>query len=116
MRLAYSQHEGAEVAEWGDLRLEVGDTTFNLIHVAGHTPGQITVHVPSEGVVFTGDTIFNQCQTWLMTSDVNGWLACTMASSEPGITLRYGEKKGRLLMSTRVFVGYLNKGQNRAYY
>ena len=53
----------------------VGETTFRLIHVAGHTPGQIAVHVPEEGVVFTGDTIFNQCQTWLMTSDVDGWLA-----------------------------------------
>ena len=59
----------------GDLKLKVGATTFDLIHVAGHTPGQICVHVPEEGVVFTGDTIFNQCQTWLMTSDVDGWLA-----------------------------------------
>jgi cyclase len=59
----------------GDVTLFVGTTTFRLIHVAGHTPGQIAVHVPEEGVVFTGDTIFNQCQTWLMTSDVDGWLA-----------------------------------------
>jgi cyclase len=59
----------------GDLTLFVGETTFRLIHVAGHTPGQIAVHVPEEGVVFTGDTIFNECQTWLMTSDVDGWLA-----------------------------------------
>lgn len=48
--------------------------------------------------------------------DAGGWLSCIMATSEPGITLRYGEKKGRLLMPTRVFVGYLNKGQNRKYY
>jgi cyclase len=59
----------------GDLTLFVGDTTFRLIHVAGHTPGQIAVHVPEEGVVFTGDTIFNECQTWLMSSDLDGWLA-----------------------------------------
>jgi cyclase len=25
-------------------------------------------------VVFTGDTIFSECQTWLYTSDVDGWL------------------------------------------
>ena len=25
-------------------------------------------------MVFTGDTIFNQCQTWLYASDVDGWL------------------------------------------
>jgi len=41
----------------------------------GHTPGQLAVHVPEERVVFTGDTIFSGCQTWLMTSNVEQWLA-----------------------------------------
>jgi cyclase len=58
----------------GDLTLRVGDHTFNLLHTPGHTPGQLAVHVPEEGVVFTGDTIFSGCQTWLMTSDVAQWL------------------------------------------
>ncbi len=58
----------------GDLTLRVGDHTFNLLHTPGHTPGQLAVHVPEERVVFTGDTIFSGCQTWLMTSDVDGWL------------------------------------------
>jgi cyclase len=59
----------------GDLSLRVGDHTFNLLHTPGHTPGQLAVHVPEERVVFTGDTVFSGCQTWLMTSDVEGWLA-----------------------------------------
>jgi cyclase len=59
----------------GDLTLHVGGHTFHLLHTPGHTPGQLAVHVPEEGVVFTGDTIFNGCQTWLMTSDLPGWLA-----------------------------------------
>jgi cyclase len=59
----------------GDLTLRVGDHTFNLLHTPGHTPGQVAVHVPEERVVFTGDTIFSGCQTWLMTSDVEQWLA-----------------------------------------
>ena len=59
----------------GDLTLRVGDHTFNVLHTPGHTPGQIAVHVPEERVVFTGDTIFCGCQTWLMTSDVDQWLA-----------------------------------------
>jgi len=58
----------------GDLTLRVGDHTFNLLHTPGHTPGQIAVHVPEERAVFTGDTIFSECQTWLMTSDVDQWL------------------------------------------
>ena len=59
----------------GDLTLRVGGHTFELLHTPGHTPGQIAVHVPQERAVFTGDTIFSECQTWLMTSDVEGWLA-----------------------------------------
>ena len=58
----------------GDLTLRVGDTTFHCLWTPGHTPGQLAVHVPEERVVFTGDTIFSECQTWLMTSDVDGWL------------------------------------------
>ncbi|MGH9884829.1 MAG: MBL fold metallo-hydrolase [bacterium] len=58
----------------GDLTLVVGDHTFHCLHTPGHTPGQLAVHVPEERVVFTGDTIFSGCQTWLMTSDVPRWL------------------------------------------
>jgi cyclase len=58
----------------GDLTLRVGDHTFQLLHTPGHTPGQLAVYVPEERVVFTGDTVFNDCQTWLMTSDVPQWL------------------------------------------
>jgi len=59
----------------GDLTLRVGDKTFRLLHTPGHTPGQIAVHVPEERVVFTGDTVFCECQTWLMTSNVDQWIA-----------------------------------------
>jgi cyclase len=59
----------------GDLTLRVGDHTFHCLHTPGHTPGQIAVHIPEERTVFTGDTIFCQCQTWLMTSDVDQWIA-----------------------------------------
>ena len=59
----------------GDVELRVGDHTFQLLHTPGHTPGQVAVYVPEEQVVFTGDTIFSECQTWLMSSDVDGWLA-----------------------------------------
>jgi cyclase len=59
----------------GDLTLRVGNHTFELLHTPGHTPGQIAVHVPEERVVFTGDTIFSECQTWLMGSNVTQWLS-----------------------------------------
>jgi cyclase len=57
----------------GNLTLSVGGHTFELIHTPGHTPGQLAVHVPEEKVVFTGDTIFSECQTWLMTSNIDQW-------------------------------------------
>jgi len=58
----------------GDVTLRVGGHTFHLLHTPGHTRGQIAVHVPEERVVLTGDTIFHDCQTWLMESDVPMWL------------------------------------------
>ena len=68
-------------------------------------------------------------KTWqagktLIKPDRNGWLATTYCC-DPGITLRHGKKKGRLLMPAQVFVGslnedgsrtYLNKGQGRKYF
>ncbi|HEX9978148.1 MAG TPA: MBL fold metallo-hydrolase [Acidimicrobiia bacterium] len=58
----------------GDVTLRVGKHVFELIHTPGHTPGQVAVYVPAERVVFTGDTIFSECQTWLHTSNVDQWL------------------------------------------
>ncbi len=58
----------------GDVTLRVGEHTFHLLHTPGHTTGQIAVHVPEERVVFTGDTVFSEVQTWVMASDVDQWV------------------------------------------
>jgi cyclase len=65
----------ARIVFTGDVTLRVGDHTFELLHTPGHTPGQLAVHVPEERVVFTGDTVFSDVQTWLMASDVDQWVA-----------------------------------------
>jgi cyclase len=65
----------AHIVFTGNVTLRVGDHTFHLIHTPGHTPGQIAVHVPEERVVFTGDTVFSEVQTWVMASDVDQWVA-----------------------------------------
>ncbi len=70
----YSNPNKGQIVFSENLTLRVGGHTFELIHTPGHTPGQVAVHVPEERVVFTGDTIFSQCQTWLMTSNVDQWL------------------------------------------
>ncbi|MEU7167277.1 MBL fold metallo-hydrolase [Streptomyces morookaense] len=47
-----------------DVELVDGDTLdwgeeVRVVHVPGHTPGSIALHLPSSGVLFTGDTIAN---------------------------------------------------------
>ena len=70
----YADPNRATVVFTGDVELRVGRHTFRLLFTPGHTPGQVAVHVPEERLLFTGDTVFNECQTWLMTSDVDEWL------------------------------------------
>ncbi len=57
------------------LTLHVGNHTFNIIHMPGHTAPQTSVHVPEEGVVFTGDNVFFKCRSWLQECDPWEWLA-----------------------------------------
>jgi glyoxylase-like metal-dependent hydrolase (beta-lactamase superfamily II) len=56
------------------LTLNVGNHTFNIIHHPGHTAPQTSVHVPEEGVVFTGDNVFHKCRSWLQECDPWEWL------------------------------------------
>ena len=70
----YANMGTADIVFNGDVTLKVGDRTFNLLHTPGHTPGQVAVFVPEERAVFTGDTIFSECTTWLITSDVDQWI------------------------------------------
>jgi cyclase len=70
----YEDPNKGSIVFTGDLTLRVGTHTFDILWTPGHTPGQVAVVVPEEGVVFTGDTIFSECQTWLMTSNVDQWL------------------------------------------
>ena len=39
--------------------VEVGGAEITMLHTPGHSPGGVCLHVPSEGVVFSGDTLFN---------------------------------------------------------
>ena len=69
----FSDPKSPDITIAGDATLIVGDHTFHLLHTPGHTPGQLAVHIPEERVVFVGDTIFNKCQTWLYTSNLEQW-------------------------------------------
>jgi cyclase len=56
-----------------EMTLHVGDHTFRLVSMPGHTPYQAAVIVEEEGVVFTSDNIFCKCQTWIQEGDPKRW-------------------------------------------
>ena len=39
-------------------QLELGGQQIEVIHTPGHTPGGVCFYVPSENLLFTGDTLF----------------------------------------------------------
>ena len=47
------------------MTLHVGDHTFQMTHMPGHTLYQAAISIKEEGVVFTSDNIFCRVQTWL---------------------------------------------------
>ncbi len=57
------------------LTFYLGDHTFHLIHMPGHTPYQVAIHIPEERVVFTSDNIFCKVQAWLHQSLPDEWQA-----------------------------------------
>ena len=56
------------------LTLYAGKHTFRLINHPGHTPYQVAVHVPEEGVVFTSDNIFHRVHPFLHQAVPYQWL------------------------------------------
>ena len=57
-----------------EMKLHVGNHTFRLVSMPGHTAYQAAVIVEEEGVVFTSDNIFCKVQTWLQEADPDLWL------------------------------------------
>jgi cyclase len=57
-----------------ELTLHVGDHTFRLVNMPGHTPFQAAVVVEEERVAFTSDNVFCGVQTWLQEADPDAWL------------------------------------------
>jgi cyclase len=57
-----------------ELTLHVGNHTFRMVHMPGHTTAQAAIIVEEEGVVFTSDNVFCKVHTWLQEADPAAWL------------------------------------------
>jgi cyclase len=54
--------------------VQLGKHEIQIMHHPGHTPPQTSVFLPQEGVVFTGDNVFNKCKTFVQEADPWQWL------------------------------------------
>lgn len=52
----------------------LGNHSFELYHLPGHTASETAVFVPEERIVFTGDNIFFEVQTFLQEALPKEWL------------------------------------------
>jgi cyclase len=60
----------------GTLDLAVGERRVSLIEVGpAHTAGDVVVHLPDEGVVFTGDILFHGGHPIVWAGPVSNWIA-----------------------------------------
>jgi cyclase len=64
------------------LTLYLGRHSFQLIHMPGHSAGQIAVFVPEEKVVFTGDNVTYRSQGFLHEADPFAWLESLKRTGE----------------------------------
>jgi cyclase len=60
----------------GELELRVGDRLVRLIEVGpAHTAGDVVVHLPDDGVVFSGDILFHGGHPIVWAGPVANWIA-----------------------------------------
>jgi cyclase len=60
----------------GQLDLAVGDRRVRLVEVGpAHTGGDVIVHLPDDGVVFTGDILFHGGHPIVWAGPVSNWIA-----------------------------------------
>lgn len=56
------------------LSLYLGNHTFELIHLPGHTASETAVFIPEERVIFTGDNVFYKTQVFIHQGLPEEWL------------------------------------------
>ena len=72
----------------GELSLKVGDKAVELLEVGpAHTKGDVLVHVPDQGVVFTGDILFVEGTPIMWEGPVGNWIRACERIEELGASV-----------------------------
>ena len=58
----------------GDITVYLGDHTFKIMHLPGHTAYQLAVYVPEEKVIFTADNITYKVPVYLQHAEPFAWI------------------------------------------
>jgi cyclase len=64
-----------EITYTGELSLYVGGRRVDLYFVPGHTANNTVIHLPDEGVVFTGDNVCSAGLPSFQDSELHDWFA-----------------------------------------
>ncbi len=74
----------------GDTALDLDGVAIQLLYVGpAHTAGDVVVFVPDDGVLFTGDVLFNQCTPIGWEGTFSNWIAALerLEALEPAIVV-----------------------------
>jgi len=81
--------------------IKVGGATFTVIHTPGHSPGSVCYLCASEGVMFTGDTLFadniGRCDLWGGSYAVMRQSLKRLRNLDGGLTIYPGHGESSLL-------------------
>jgi cyclase len=98
----------------GELTLHVGDTEVRLIEVGpAHTQGDVIAHLPAQGVVFTGDILFNGGHPIVWAGPVANWVAACdriLALDAPTVVPGHGPVCGpEAVAAEREYFGFVER-------
>ena len=76
----------------GDTVVDLDGLEAHLLYVGpAHTPGDVVVHLPDEGIVFTGDILFHRCTPIGWEGTFANWIAALRAPRGAGA----GDRRAR---------------------
>ncbi len=103
-----------------DTELDLGGTVAHLLYVGpAHTAGDVVVYLAEEGVVFTGDILFNRCTPIGWEGTFAGWIAALerLEALEPAVVVPGHGPLGDVssLRQQREYLAYVHGEARRSF-